>query len=147
MELRLTFHSGTLTGQGRDWVGRFAISGVYDVGDGRCRWKKTYLQRHDVFYAGFNEGKGIWGGWEIPNTALAGLRLHGGFHIWPEGMRDPSDSTLDVELDLPAESELDAQPQLCPTIGNRTRVARLRQDGMRHANSAARGLTPRRRDA
>jgi hypothetical protein len=147
MELRLTFHSGTLTGQGRDWVGRFAISGVYDVGDGRCRWKKTYVQRHDVFYDGFNEGKGIWGRWEIQNTPVAGSSWHGGFHIWPEGMRDPSDTTLEVELDLPAEAEVEARPLLCPAIGNRMRVSRLVRDGKRYGIPAACCLTPSRRYA
>jgi hypothetical protein len=147
MELRLTFQSGKLAGQGRDWVGRFAISGAYDVGDGRCQWRKSYERRHDVFYAGFNEGKGIWGGWEIRNTPVAGVRLHGGFHIWPEGMSNPSGSTLEVELDLPAEAEVEAQPLACPAIGKLVRVSRFREDGMYTAFPAACCLTPWHRNA
>jgi hypothetical protein len=103
MELRLSFCSGVLTGEGRDIVGQFAILGHYDVADGRCSWTKTYHGKHDVFYAGFNEGKGIWGTWEIPRGPASAMRLHGGFHIWPEGMGDPSDSRLAVEAEPPVE--------------------------------------------
>src|SRR6476660_9922934 len=88
MELRLTFQQGRMTGDGRDWVGLFVITGHYSIEDGKCHWSKRYLGRHDVFYQGFNEGKGIWGTWEIPESALM-MRLHGGFCIWPEGMEDP----------------------------------------------------------
>jgi hypothetical protein len=95
MELRLTFTMGQLKGEGRDWVGRFIMAGHYSTADGKCRWTKRYLGRHDVFYRGFNEGKGIWGVWEI---ALIG---RGGFHIWPEGMPDPSRPQLSEEADLP----------------------------------------------
>ena len=71
-----------LVGEGRDWVGRFVCTGRYDLTDGRCHWTKRYLGRHDVFYKGYNEGKGIWGAWEIPQGA-DGLRWTGGFYIWP----------------------------------------------------------------
>jgi hypothetical protein len=116
MELRLTFRSGTMTGEGRDFVGRFVIRGEYDLADGRCHWKKTYEGRHDVFYTGFNEGKGIWGGWEIRDIPAPGIRLHGGFHIWPEGMSDPSGSSLREELELPAEEGAEARPVASPAI-------------------------------
>src|SRR5438876_729871 len=92
MELLLTFRAGTMTGEGRDVVGDFIIRGRYQVGDGSCHWTKRYLGRHDVFYRGFNEGKGIWGIWEIPGDGLKG-----GFHIWPEGMADPSNPQLSEE--------------------------------------------------
>src|SRR5687768_16933045 len=65
MELHLTFRGGSLRGDGRDWVGEFVVAGKYDVGDGRCWWSKRYLGKHDVAYQGFNEGKGIWGVWEM----------------------------------------------------------------------------------
>ena len=68
MELRLTFRGGVLTGEGRDWVGHFIIRGRYTVADGRCHWTKRYIGQHDVFYNGFNEGKGIWGTWDIPEN-------------------------------------------------------------------------------
>src|SRR5689334_13756874 len=50
MELGLTFRQGTMTGEGRDWVGEFVIRGRYDLADGRCHWTKRYVGKHDVFY-------------------------------------------------------------------------------------------------
>jgi len=93
MEPILTFYHGKLTGEGRDWVGQFIIRGRYQLRDGRCYWTKRYLGKHEVFYKGFNEGKGIWGVWEIPTEAAPEFK-NGGFHIWPEGTPEPSDSTL-----------------------------------------------------
>jgi hypothetical protein len=100
MELLLTFRQGVLTGEGRDWVGRFILRGRYDLTDGRCHWTKRYLQRHDVFYRGYNEGKGIWGVWEIAATREY-ARQTGGFHIWPEGMLDPTGEHLTEAAELP----------------------------------------------
>ena len=99
MELGLTFRAGVLQGEGRDWVGPFLVTGRYDLADGRCHWTKRYLGRHDVFYNGFNEGKGIWGVWEIPGHGF-GLDLRGGFHIWPEGMSDPSEPHLAAAAEI-----------------------------------------------
>ena len=99
MELRLTFQAGNMQGEGRDWVGQFLIKGRYDLADGKCYWTKKYLGKHDVFYKGFNEGKGIWGVWEI------GQFQRGGFHIWPEGLGDPTNDYLVAEAELP-EGEL-----------------------------------------
>jgi hypothetical protein len=104
MELRLTFRGGEMTGEGRDWVGRFLIRGRYGIADGCCRWTKRYVGKHDVVYQGFNEGKGIWGVWEIPTQTLPGFR-RGGFHIWPEGMPDPSGQQLREEADVPVTVE------------------------------------------
>jgi hypothetical protein len=104
MDLRLTFCAGVMKGEGHDWVGAFVIDGLYDINDGKCHWTKEYLGKHDVFYQGFNEGKGIWGSWEI---ASQHGRLHGGFHIWPEGMGNPSDDHLYEEAELPVEKELE----------------------------------------
>jgi hypothetical protein len=101
-ELRLTFKHGTMTGEGRDWVGEYLVRGHYDVANGKCHWTKRYLGQHDVFYAGYNEGKGIWGRWQIPGH---GATDHGGFHIWPEGMDDPTQQHLAAEADLPAPIE------------------------------------------
>jgi hypothetical protein len=78
------------------------VRGHYDVANGKCHWTKRYLGQHDVFYAGYNEGKGIWGRWEIPGH---GATYHGGFHIWPEGMDDPTEQYLAAEADLPAPVE------------------------------------------
>src|SRR5262249_17708832 len=98
MELRLTFRGGILTGEGRDWVGMFTLRGKYDLADGRCYWTKHYVGKHDVFYQGFNEGKGIWGIWEIADPSW-----RGGFHIWPEAMGDPTRDELHEEADLPLQ--------------------------------------------
>ncbi|HEX4589193.1 MAG TPA: hypothetical protein VH120_04650 [Gemmataceae bacterium] len=102
MELILTFHQGEMTGEGRDWVGEFIVRGRYDTSDGRCHWSKRYLGKHDVFYQGVNEGKGIWGHWEIASTREY-PRQHGGFHIWPEGMADPTGQVLHAEAEVPVE--------------------------------------------
>jgi hypothetical protein len=102
MELRLNFRAGTLTGEGRDWVGPFLIRGRYNVADGRCHWQKRYLAKHDVYYKGFNEGKGIWGVWDMPSEVHPDVRS-GGFHIWPEGMPDPTQPALSEEADLPVQ--------------------------------------------
>jgi len=99
MELRLTFRDGVLEGEGRDRVGRFRFRGRYNTADGTCYWTKRYVGKHDVFYRGFNEGKGIWGVWEIPPY------WRGGFHIWPEGMSDPTQPELSAEADLPVADE------------------------------------------
>jgi hypothetical protein len=105
MELRLTFRQGTLTGEGRDQVGQFVVRGRYALVDGRCHWTKRYLGKHDVFYNGFNEGKGIWGTWDIPADADS-FSQRGGFHIWPEGMHDPTQPELTEEADVPFEREV-----------------------------------------
>lgn len=104
MELRLTYRGGTMTGEGRDLVGKFIIRGRYALGDGKCRWTKRYLGKHDVVYQGFNEGKGIWGVWEIPTETHPDV-CRGGFHIWPEGMPDPTGEHLHAEADLPLSLE------------------------------------------
>ena len=84
MELHLSFRQGAMSGEGRDRIGPFLIRGKYTLGDGKCHWTKRYIGKHDVAYQGYNEGKGIWGLWEIPPSSK------GGFHIWPEGMGDPT---------------------------------------------------------
>ena len=68
MELKLSFRQGVMTGEGRDLIGPFLIRGRYQVDDGQCWWTKRYIGKHDVSYRGYNEGKGIWGLWEIPPT-------------------------------------------------------------------------------
>lgn len=98
MELNLTFQQGAITGEGRDRVGEFLIRGKYAVADGRCHWCKRYIGAHDIDYDGFNEGKGIWGTWELLSVFE---QARGGFHIWPEGMADPTGSHLAAEADLP----------------------------------------------
>jgi hypothetical protein len=104
MELLLTFRQGAVSGEGRDWVGDFILRGQYEVTAGTCHWTKRYLAKHDVFYQGYNEGKGIWGTWEIPAGEEFGAQK-GGFHIWPEGMADPTGSHLTEAADPPIHVE------------------------------------------
>jgi hypothetical protein len=105
MELLLTFRNGTLTGEGRDWVGSFTLRGRYSVADGKCYWDKYYPGRHHIIYQGYNEGKGIWGTWEIPPEQNYGFVFRGGFHIWPEGMAGAGFPGLTEEADLPVHVE------------------------------------------
>ncbi len=97
MELHLTFCQGVMTGEGRDMIGSFLIRGKYNTDDGKCHWSKRYIDKHDVAYQGYNEGKGIWGIWEIPPT------YRGGFHIWPTAMGDPTFPKLVEAIDEPVE--------------------------------------------
>lgn len=99
MELHLHFSQGVVKGEGRDYVGPFVLTGRYSVEDGRCHWTKRYIHRHDVFYQGYNEGKGIWGTWDIP----PGWR--GGFQIWPKKWGDSPDARLGEAIDAPVEEE------------------------------------------
>src|SRR5690348_6283620 len=96
MELSLTFRAGTMTGEGRDRVGEFLIRGRYELDSGRCWWSKRYVGKHDVSYSGYNEGRGIWGTWEIQVPPL-----RGGFHIWPEAMGDPTQQKLAASEEIP----------------------------------------------
>jgi hypothetical protein len=97
MELQLSFQNGVLSGEGRDLIGPFIMRGRYQVEDGQCWWSKRYLGKHDVAYKGYNEGKGIWGLWEIAPSSK------GGFHIWPEAMGDPTRPRLAESLEEPTE--------------------------------------------
>jgi hypothetical protein len=97
MDLTLEFANGHVSGNGIDDVGRFAIAGRYDATNRECRWTKTYIGSHDVFYRGFREGKGIWGTWEIVLT-------RGGFHIWPKGVSEGEEKTAHAEATAPAEA-------------------------------------------
>lgn len=106
-ELTLSFAGGKMSGQGRDQVGKFVCEGRYDVADGRAVWMKRYIGKHDVYYQGYNEGKGIWGVWTIPDP----IPSKGGFHIWPEYMGDLSLPSLTEEADTPVEKKVDAPPE------------------------------------
>ena len=80
MDLHLTFANGKISGEGNDNIGQFVIKGNYDAKNAECTWTKTYVGRHDVYYRGFREGKGIWGTWEVSSAPNG----HGGFFIWPK---------------------------------------------------------------
>lgn len=100
MELHLTFRDGTMRGDGRDWVGTFSMTGRYDLDSGECWWSKQYAGKHHVLYHGYNEGKGIWGLWEIPTE------WRGGFHIWPVAMGDPSVLVEAESVEMPEAIEV-----------------------------------------
>lgn len=104
MELDLMFRNGSISGAGRDWVGSFIVRGRYELDTGKCWWTKRYQGKHDVAYSGYNEGKGIWGLWELVSPPW-----RGGFHIWPVGMGDPTQMRLREEIDLPVETEAPAE--------------------------------------
>jgi hypothetical protein len=112
MEIVLTFAGGKLTGAGSDRVGSFTFKGKYDLADGKCEWVKQYLKAHSVDYRGFNEGKGIWGTWDFHQL---GFHFTGGFHIWPEGIADPTQPRLKEEADVPIEEKSgEREPELVP---------------------------------
>ena len=94
-DLGLEFVKGTITGEGSDDVGPFVVRGRYHVRSRECHWTKSYVGKHDVYYRGFREGRGIWGTWEIWDSTS------GGFKIWPlasgEGDAETEENTESVE--------------------------------------------------
>ncbi|MCY2968592.1 MAG: hypothetical protein NT069_34050 [Planctomycetota bacterium] len=98
-ELDLRFSDGRISGHGVDWVGEFIVRGRYQTDDGKCWWSKRYIRGHDVSYDGYNEGKGIWGVWQLLH-----VQWRGGFHIWPKGLEE--DATETAEEEQPAEREV-----------------------------------------
>jgi hypothetical protein len=108
MDIHLTFANGSMTGEGTDDVGRFLFKGRYDSVSRECYWTKSYFGRHDVFYRGFREGKGIWGTWEIT------IQFHGGFHIWPasagEGVEHEESATQTEPVDAIGRQEVSSAP-------------------------------------
>lgn len=118
MDLLLTFQQGQMTGEGRDYVGDFIVRGQYFLADGKCHWTKRYARKHDVFYQGYNEGKGIWGIWEIPATRQYGTQ-RGGFYIWPEGMGDSTQPALaeQAEMPLPVAEPIEHEEQVAEPVG------------------------------
>ncbi|PYL06329.1 MAG: hypothetical protein DME33_14020 [Verrucomicrobia bacterium] len=97
MDLVLTFANRTISGDGRDDVGLFLVSGRFDDTNGECYWTKTYVGTHDVYYRGFREGKGIWGLWELGSDS-------GGFHIWPLGEEEGEHEHESAEEPAPLEA-------------------------------------------
>jgi hypothetical protein len=101
MTLWLQFANGSVNGSGRDIVGPFNFTGVYDLKTGRVLMTKQYEGAHTVQYDGANNGDGmwLWGLWNI--------RSHrGGFHLWPEGEEDPTQRKLSAENQLPHSGRL-----------------------------------------
>jgi hypothetical protein len=105
MELSLTFRHGVIQGKGHDWVGAFLFRGRYEIETGKCWWTKQYIGRHSIHYQGYNEGKGIWGTWEWPQSPSVPWR--GGFHIWPAAMGDPTQQHLTEAIDEPVTLDVE----------------------------------------
>lgn len=81
-EMTLSFAGGRVTGWGLDPVGRFDVTGSYDVDRGRALWTKHYPGRHTVHYDVTAEVQhGMWGLWQIRGY----LGDRGGFQLWPVG--------------------------------------------------------------
>jgi hypothetical protein len=97
MDLSLEFAGGSVSGQGSDDIGRFAVRGTYDVESREVRWSKTYVAGDRVHYRGFGEVRGIWGTW-----VLGGLT--GGFHVWPLGAGEGAVVAAEAETLEPAEA-------------------------------------------
>lgn len=99
MELALTFRAGVVQGEGRDVVNDFIIRGRYDLTTAKVTLHKHYVRQHHVLYFGAaDEGRGIWGIWELE-------KQRGGWHIWPVGMGDPTQEHTAAEVDQPVEAE------------------------------------------
>lgn len=97
MDLSLSFKQGVVTGAGSDPVGAFGLRGRYAPETREVWWTKTYPGRHDVFYKGYRDARGIWGTWEIhPGWT-------GGFHIWPEGQGSGGAQAAAEEVEPPVE--------------------------------------------
>lgn len=97
MDLSLEFGNGRITGEGRDRVGQFIVSGRYDSGGGECHWTKTYVSSHDIYYVGCHQGKNISGTWELDS-------LRGGFKIWPVGSGTDEDDVKAEALEEPVDA-------------------------------------------
>ena len=114
MRLSLAFADGRIQGDGRDTIGPFAMRGTYDTDSGKVTIHKRYLMIgglvYDVLYDGWaEEGRGIWGVWQLAID-------RGGFHLWPEGMADPTGSHLGAEADAPEEAgEPTEDIAICPS--------------------------------
>ena len=96
-EMHLVFSEGRMSGDGGDDIGSFAIHGRYDAESHEVWWTKVYPGRHEVFYKGYREIKGIWGMWEIPPGSSDG------FHIWPKAHGNGVDERATAEQDEPVQ--------------------------------------------
>jgi hypothetical protein len=113
MTIDLNFRDRRLEADGVDDIGPFTFSGSYDLQNGKCNWTKQYLGKHQVSYAGINEGQGIWGVWQI--SALWGLISDRGvFHIWPEGTNPSSEAALTELADMERAT---GRPALAGVLG------------------------------
>jgi hypothetical protein len=98
--MTLNFCSGRVEGTGKDPVDCFAVTGVYDTGDGSVRLTKTYMT-YRVFYHGAADGDGVGGGWEIPYVGGI-VSDRGEFRIWPDELAMEEALRSKREADVPS---------------------------------------------
>jgi hypothetical protein len=87
--------SGSIRGEGVDYVGPWTLQGQFDGDTGRCFWVKQYVRQHSVAYDGQLNADGIVGDWRIKPF------LHDTFHIWPESQTHLTERFLHAPVPLP----------------------------------------------
>lgn len=96
MRIHIAFHKGKIQAHGSDYLGRFTLTGTYDSDSGAVNFSKVYESSLSlVLYHGYNEGKGIWGGWRFPD-----ISDRGDFYIWPTEWLHPDMIAEHAENDL-----------------------------------------------
>ena len=86
-EFELRFVNGTITGGGKDIVGRFTFAGAYDLKTGHVLMVKQYIGKHAVRYTGEPDGEGsIQGTWEITSR----MGIHRGTFLLRPVLRKPT---------------------------------------------------------
>ena len=104
---------GTITGGGKDCVGRFTFHGRLQA-DGSVSLVKQYIGRHRVLYEGRNSGEGIYGAWTIPDAWYAPEFNTGEFALRPETAANESSEAI-AEF-RPALSTRDRPLQACRQV-------------------------------
>jgi hypothetical protein len=83
---------GTISGHGRDLVGRFTFAGDFDPLGGRVELVKQYLGGHQVRYTGRPDGEGcILGTWTL---GIDGYDDTGSFALKPTLARPTGDEPI-----------------------------------------------------
>ncbi|HVL38236.1 MAG TPA: hypothetical protein VM328_02485 [Fimbriimonadaceae bacterium] len=98
MRLHLRFGSGTIEGEGRDKIGKFVISGVFEGGSGKVLFTKVY-RTHEVEYGGKWDGQMMFGKWTIVYFEFNG-RVYGEsgeFELWPDHEEEGAESANELE--------------------------------------------------
>lgn len=80
MDLLLQFAGDRISGNGKDPIGEFTITGTFDTTTGKCSWVKQYVGQHSVEYTGEARERGIIGQWRISGMPKF---WSGPFFIWP----------------------------------------------------------------
>ncbi|MCC6781617.1 MAG: hypothetical protein IT457_02155 [Planctomycetes bacterium] len=102
-DLGLQFRKGCVEGEGIDTVGRFKITGTYDIESREVAWEKAYFGAYSVGYRGYREINGIWGVWENRGK-------RGGFHVWPRPEKKPEPAPQKERLEDEDEAVAAIEP-------------------------------------